>query len=345
MKEFKKFLKELGEACIESFKEDWKFYIILISITLICFIPVDYYIVVGGGINDVSSRIEVEDASKSKGSYNLSYVRQLKGNFLTFGLSYIIPSWDRIETGDYKYDETESVEDIEFRSDIDLLNANSLAIINAYKVAEKDVSIKEGHFFVIFVTDDYKTDFKIQDKIISINGIKLKEVNDFRDSLSTSEVGDKVDVEIIRNKKEIKCSATIYQENNEKFIGVSIQSAYLYDTNPLVKLNFTKNESGPSGGLVLSLSIYNHLVKKDITNGLKIAGTGTIDINGNVGSIGGVKYKLHGAVRDKADVFIVPKGENYDEAILVKKKHNYDIKIIGVSTFDEALQKLEEMSK
>ena len=49
MKNFKRELKEFGEACIESFKEDWKFYVILISITLICFIPVDYYIIVGGG--------------------------------------------------------------------------------------------------------------------------------------------------------------------------------------------------------------------------------------------------------------------------------------------------------
>ena len=77
MKKIKELLSELGEACIESFKEDWKFYVILISITLICFIPVDYYIVVGGGINDVSSRIEGLNACESKGSYNLSYVRQL----------------------------------------------------------------------------------------------------------------------------------------------------------------------------------------------------------------------------------------------------------------------------
>ena len=106
---------------------------------------------------------------------------------------------------------------------------------------------------------------------------------------------------------------------------------------------FKPSESGPSGGLTLSLAIYNRLVNEDITNGLKIVGTGTIDMNGNVGSIGGVKYKLMGAVKAKADVFLVPSGENYEECIKVQKEKGYDIKIIGVTTFDEALEKLKEL--
>ena len=41
-----------------------------------------------------------------------------------------------------------------------------------------------------------------------------------------------------------------------------------------------------------ALAIYNYLTEEDITHGKTIVGTGTIDINGNVGLIGGVKYKL-----------------------------------------------------
>ena len=91
---------------------------------------------------------------------------------------------------------------------------------------------------------------------------------------------------------------------------------------------------------MLTLAIYNNLVAKDITNGKKIVGTGTIDDNGNVGSIGGVKYKLNGAVRSKADIFLVPSGENYEEAVKEAKRKKYSIKIVSVSTFDEALKKI-----
>ena len=90
----------------------------------------------------------------------------------------------------------------------------------------------------------------------------------------------------------------------------------------------------------MSLSIYNKLVDEDITKGRKIVGTGTIDTDGNVGEIGGVKYKLLGAVKSKADIFLVPY-ENYDEAIRYKNENNYDIKIIKVATFDEALNTLK----
>ena len=77
--------------------------------------------------------------------------------------------------------------------------------------------------------------------------------------------------------------------------------------------------------------------------GKTIVGTGTIDINGNVGPIGGVKYKLKGAVKNKAEIFIVPNGENYEEAIKLKKENNYKIDIIGVNTIDDALNYLMDL--
>ena len=66
-------------------------------------------------------------------------------------------------------------------------------------------------------------------------------------------------------------------------------------------------------------------------------------MEGNIGEIGGVKYKLMGAVKKKADIFIVPNGSNYDECIKLKKEKGYDIKIIGVDNFDEALEKLNKL--
>ena len=67
--------------------------------------------------------------------------------------------------------------------------------------------------------------------------------------------------------------------------------------------------------MITNLAIYNYLTEEDITHGKTIVGTGTIDINGNVGEISGVKYKLQGAIKEKADIFLVPSGDNYNEAI------------------------------
>ena len=70
-------------------------------------------------------------------------------------------------------------------------------------------------------------------------------------------------------------------------------------------------------------------------------GTGTIDKNGNVGEIGGVKYKILGAAKHNADIFICPK-ENEKEALETVKENDLKIKVIGVSTFKEALDELSK---
>ena len=92
---------------------------------------------------------------------------------------------------------------------------------------------------------------------------------------------------------------------------------------------------------MLTLTLYSYLNNIDLTDGKKIVGTGTIDASGNVGEISGIKYKLIGAVKKGADVFIVPVGENYKEAKKVKEEKNYDIKLVPVKTFKEALAYLE----
>ena len=90
----------------------------------------------------------------------------------------------------------------------------------------------------------------------------------------------------------------------------------------------------------MTLMTYNSLTKQDLTYGKKIVGTGTISLDGSVGEIGGVKYKLMGAVNNKADIFLVPEG-NYEEAMKVKEDKKYDIEIVKVTKLQDAIDYLE----
>ena len=115
------------------------------------------------------------------------------------------------------------------------------------------------------------------------------------------------------------------------------------DTSDEVKLKFKKSESGSSGGLMMALSIYSAISESDILKGRNIAGTGTIDINGNVGEISGVKYKIMGAAKNDIDIVFVPSA-NYKEAIKTKKDNNYKLDIVSVDTFLDAINYLEDVS-
>ena len=91
--------------------------------------------------------------------------------------------------------------------------------------------------------------------------------------------------------------------------------------------------------LIIKLQSHNALTEDDITKGLNIVGTGSIDSEGNVLEIGGVKYKVLAAEKNKADIFMVPK-ENYEEAMKVKKNRNLKVKIVEVSTLQDAIDYL-----
>lgn len=64
---------------------------------------------------------------------------------------------------------------------------------------------------------------------------------------------------------------------------------------------------------MFSLEIYSRFQKNDLTDGKKIAGTGTIDPDGTVGRIGGIDQKVVAADKSGAKVFFAPNDPITDE--------------------------------
>ena len=324
-------------------KENYKEIIFLVAFYLFMTFPVPYYICVSGGTIDVGDRLVVENAHKEEGSFNLAYVSELRGTIPTYLLSYVIPSWERIKVESYQYNEDETMEDINNRDKMYLSDANQSAIYIAYTKAEKEFNITSHNYYVYVVDEKVDGDIRVGDILLGVDELETLELDVFKKYINSKQVGDKVKIRLKRDDKELSVQTTIFEEEGVKYVGLAFFDIIGYETTPEIELNFKESETGPSGGLTLSLAIYNKLVEDDITKGKKIVGTGTIDMEGNVGEIGGVKYKLMGAVKKKADIFIVPNGINYEECMKLKEEKGYKIQIIGVDTFDEALEKLMEI--
>ena len=335
---FKKKFQEFKEII----KEEYKFVLIIIFTYIILNIPVNYYITIGGGISDVSSRIKVEEQYKSKGSFNISYVTQLNGNVMTYLLSYVMPKWERESTSKYKYTTNESLEDINFRGDLDLRTANGTATYWAYTLAKKELKEITSKMYVIVVfNDEYETNLKVQDEIISIDGKTYDNLAAYKEVIQSKEPNTTIQVVVNRKGKEMTLDVPLHESEGVTVLGVGLQYVKEYETNPEVNIKFKASESGPSGGLITTLEIYNQLTKKDLTHGHKIAGTGTIEPDGTIGPIGGIKHKIIGAVSDNAKYFLAPAGENYEEAKKYVKEKKLDIKLIEVKTIEDAIKKLE----
>jgi len=326
-------------------KENYKAILFLIGFYLFMNVRLPYYIwLAGGTINlDAEERIIIDQEYEDEGSFNLAYVTEISATIPTFLLSYIIPDWDLVPIQDYQYEQDETLDELYLRSKIDMEQANQAAVSVAYTSANKDFEVTDTTYFIYYVDPRANKNIKVGDELLSINGVEISENLGVENVLNGKKAGDNVIVQVKRNDKVYDYETEVFEENSELFVGVMVSTIFKYNTTPNIQLNFKSSESGPSGGLTLALSIYNKLVEEDITNGLKIVGTGTIDIDGNVGEIGGIKYKLIGAVKDGADVFVVPNGINYEDYEKLKAKKGYDIEIIGVSSFQETLEKLERI--
>ena len=332
-------------ASFKNFIKDNLFtFVVLLLFAIFMNYPLDYSIYTSGGTIDVNDRVVVSGEYKSSGSLNLAYVSELKATPFTYLLSYILPSWDRISLEEYQASDNETMDDIEKRARAYLELSKQSAIKVAYDYADKDFNISNTNYEIVYVDNSIKEDIKIGDILISVNNTKINDMNTYKNAVANSKIGDYIKLELKRNNKIIERKIKVQHINGEKLTGIMVLSLYEYDTSPKIEFKFKNNENGSSGGLMLSLAIYNKLTKEDITKCLKIVGTGTIDEDGSVGEIDGVKYKLMGAVKINADIFIAPSGDNYEECKKLIKEKKYNIKLIEAKTFKQVLDELEDIN-
>lgn len=332
---------KLYEKTKHFIKENYRFFFILMILIIICLLPMPFYIHAPGGLVNITDRVKVENGYQSNGSLNLAYVSEYKGTIPLYLLSLLQKDWDIVAIEEI-VETNETVKDSELRSQLMLIEANQAAVINAFTYALKKVTVKEEHYLVSYVDPDSPNQLQIGDELISINHKSFLTKDQMYRYIKECEVGQKLTLEIIRDEKKMELPVTIYLSDGIPKIGVVITSKKVLETDPKVTFEFKDSESGPSGGMMMSLAIYNAITKSDITKGFKIAGTGTIDEQGNIGTIGGIEYKIMGAEKEHADLFFVPSGQNYEDALKLKKKRNYKIKIIEVKTFQDVLNYLEK---
>lgn len=320
--------------------ENYKFLIIWGIIIFLFFYELPFVIYTPGGIVNLENRIEISDAYDTEGSLNMSYVSLVKGTLPMILLSYVLPNWDLVSKGEITT-EDESVNDMLELEKLYMQSSIDNATILAYQKAGADINITKEVNNIVFISTDANTDLEVYDELLTADGQEINTVDELKEIVNSKKKGDIVEFTVSRNGKERNCSAEVYATTDGLKVGISFLTTYEYETDPKINVETRDSESGSSGGLMLTLAIYNALTPKDITKGRTIVGTGTIALDGTVGAIDGVKYKILGAVKNDAEIFLCPI-ENYEEALSVKEEFDLDIEIHGVATFDEALEYLAE---
>jgi PDZ domain-containing protein len=152
---------------------------------------------------------------------------------------------------------------------------------------------------------------KTSDVVTAVNGVAITDLEVLRSELQKTKAGDTAQVTVRRAgaSQTLTVKTAASPDDGHTVLGVYINPAFKFPFSVKIQI---EDIGGPSAGMMFALGIIDTLTPGDLTGGKKIAGTGTIDADGTVGPIGGIRQKLVGARRVGARYFLAP-ADNCDE--------------------------------
>lgn len=178
------------------------------------------------------------------------------------------------------------------------------------------------------------------DLLLAVEGTPLTSTTNLRAQIQAHD-GAPVQLTFLRGGAEHEVTVTPSQTTQNGVtswvIGTYVTTHYTFPVDVAIQLD---NVGGPSAGMMFALGIIDQLTPGYLGGGEEIAGTGTIDSEGVVGAIGGIRQKLYGARNAGAEYFLAP-ASNCDMVV----GHVPDgLQVFAVQTLDDALAALDAIA-
>lgn len=173
------------------------------------------------------------------------------------------------------------------------------------------------------------------DRILAVNGETAYDVYSIRASIAAVDGASTFDVE--RDGRALTVEIEPLEEQGQRLVGIVPQNAFTFPIDVSIEL---PNVGGPSAGMMFALGIVDRLTEGSLTGGVDWAGTGTISATGDVGGIGGIEQKMHGALAAGAEWFLAPV-ENCGEVV---GNVPDGLRVVAVDTLDDAMTAIETVA-
>lgn len=234
-------------------------------------------------------------------------------------------------------------EDVDVQNRHDIEASKITAAVAAFRALGHEVPIRAGAAVVTIIADTPAEEvLREGDRIVAVNGKRAEDARAVSDAIGRADPGDELSMDIIRRGRERTVLLRTAEVDGRAFVGITMGPAYDFPSDVVID---SGEIVGPSAGLAFALSIADVIVKEDLTRGLTIGITGTIELDergrGVVGPIGAVSEKVRGAFRDGATVFLVPEQEAAD----AKEVAPPGMDVIGVRTLTGAIRALRDLDR
>jgi Lon-like protease len=333
---------------------------------LLVAVPTGYLIEGPGPSFDLQRDLTVKGAETypSSGEFLLTSVNLEESRLLFHLRSFFDDDYELIKTRDYLGDDLNE-EEQEVVDEASTLLSQYTASVEGLEEAGKAVEVKGLGALVLATFEDSPAYQNLQpgEVIVSANDMPVPGAEQVREAIAATPPGDDLRLgvkqldrealeaalgedsakrprtsEILDSEvKEVKVQVVWDSRLEKAVIGVALEEYFDYISEVKVEWDL-ENVQGPSAGLMMTLSLFNALTPGDLTGGHKVAGTGTIFLDGEVGPIGGLPMKIKAAEKEGAEIFLYPQDNQEDLAGV-----STPLELHAVSNLDEALQLLEGM--
>ena len=178
---------------------------------------------------------------------------------------------------------------------------------------------------------------KAGDQITAVDGHQVNSVQSLRDQISANGTHEPATLKIVRDGADKTVQITPRVSGGVPIVGVGANMSYSFPFDVKIRLN---NVGGPSAGQMFALGIIDKLSSGELNGGQRVAGTGTIDNEGDIGAIGGIRQKMFAARSAGATWFLAP-AANCDE---VAGHVPSGMHVFAVKTLDDSLAALKAVS-
>ena len=301
---------------------------------LILVIPTNYAAIGPGGLTNLEDSFEIDGYEMDNHFYSIHVYSQSP---ITIFQYWLLKNNDNFEISEMtQRQEDTTITESYVQGSISKEVSYKTSIIKAYQLANEvnnDITIDYlYHGLIIYDYPNRISEMAIGDVITQINGIDIS-IYDFIDSKDLAYQSDV----IFTISKEDGSSYEYHYEYQEDDVYFWFFPDYeITQANPSYDYESFSTIGGSSGGLMQTLSIYVSLLKLNITN-IKIAGTGTIEMDGSIGLIGGIREKIITASNENVDVFFIPTAHLEDITDL-----EFTYILVPVDTVEEAVYWLYE---
>ena len=171
------------------------------------------------------------------------------------------------------------------------------------------------------------------DVVRTLDGTPVPDYQTLVAGLAAVEPGATITLGVVRDgeRLEVQVVTGARPDGGGALIGILVDPAFEFPVDVQISID---DVGGPSAGTMFALGIVDLLTPQDEANGAHIAGTGSIEVTGDVLPIGGIRQKMLGAVRDGAQWFLAPEA-NCDEVV----GHVPDgLRVVRIASLDDAVE-------